>query len=226
MIGSTPVASTLPAASIPHPTGVVFVVDDDISVRESVDLLIRWAGLDVELFANAEEFLSRRNIDAPSCLILDVDLPGLSGLELQRRLTESGQDLPTIFITGHGDIPMTVQAMKAGAIEFLTKPFVDDDLLSAVEHAHRTQSRRTRRRGGIARAPRPLRLADAARASGDGPGGLRLVEQAGGRRTRHERDHSEGTSRSGDAEDAGGFAARPGEDGCHAKLPLTVSSIT
>jgi FixJ family two-component response regulator len=120
---------------MPQPKGVVFVVDDDVSVRESVDLLIRWAGWSVELFATAEDFLSRPGVDAPSCLILDVELPGLSGLELQQRMAESGRHMPTVFITGYGDIPMTVQAMKAGAVEFLTKPFVDSDLLNAVDHA-------------------------------------------------------------------------------------------
>ena len=120
---------------MPQPRGVVFVVDDDVSVRESVELLIRWAGWSVEVFATAEDFLSRARVDAPSCLILDVDLPGLSGLELQRRMTDSGQGMPTVFITGHADIRITVQAMKAGAIEFLTKPFADDDLLNAVENA-------------------------------------------------------------------------------------------
>ena len=119
---------------MPRPRGVVFVVDDDVSVRESVDLLIRWAGWSVEVFATAKDFLSRSKVDAPSCLVLDVDLPDLSGLELQQRMAETGQDMPTVFITGHGDIPTTVQAMKAGAIEFLTKLFVGEDLLNAVEH--------------------------------------------------------------------------------------------
>lgn len=135
MIGPNTVMSARQDASMPQPKGVVFVVDDDVSVRESVDLLIRWAGWNVELFATAGEFLSRPKVDAPSCLILDVDLPDLSGLALQQRMVESGQDMPTVFITGHGDIPTTVQAMKAGAIEFLTKPLVDEDLLNAVEHA-------------------------------------------------------------------------------------------
>lgn len=126
--------SKSPRASMPQSDGVVFVIDDDVSVRESVDLLVGWAGWRVELFATAAEFLSRPEVDAPSCLILDVALPDLSGLELRQRMVESGQDMPTVFITGHGDIRMTVQAMKAGAIEFLTKPFVDEDLLNAVEH--------------------------------------------------------------------------------------------
>lgn len=147
MTTSCSVVSTLPGASMPPPqaNGVVFVVDDDVSVRESVELLIRWAGWNVELFATAEEFLSRPKLDAPSCLILDVHLPGLSGLDLQRRMIESGQIVPTVFITGHGDIPMTVRAMKAGAVEFLTKPFGEDDLLDAVEHAiERSRSARSK----------------------------------------------------------------------------------
>jgi FixJ family two-component response regulator len=113
----------------------VFVIDEDASVRKAVDLLLRCAGWRVELFATAEAFLSRPKVDAPSCLILDVHLPGLSGLDLQRRMIASGQHMPAVFITSHGDIPTTVQAMKAGAIEFLTKPFVDEDLLNAVEQA-------------------------------------------------------------------------------------------
>jgi FixJ family two-component response regulator len=133
MIGT--VVSKPPTAPVPHPKGFVFVVDDDVSVRESVDLLIRWAGWNVEVFATAEDFLSRSRVDGPSCLILDVELPDLSWLDLQQRMAESGQGMPTVFSTDHGDIPMTVQAMKAGAADFLTKPFVPSDLLNAVEHA-------------------------------------------------------------------------------------------
>src|SRR5882672_10356137 len=103
-------------------TSIVFVVDDDVSVRESLELLIRAAGWQPETFASAQEFLSRPRPTLPCCLVLDVTLPGLSGLELQQRLAER-TDMPIIFITGHGDVPMTVQAMKAGAAEFLTKPF-------------------------------------------------------------------------------------------------------
>ena len=99
----------------------VFVVDDDVSVRESLELLIRWAGWEVELFASAKEFLDRPRTFAQSCLLLDVSLPDLNGLDLQKMLADRA-DLPIIFITGHGDIPMTVRAMKAGAVEFLTKP--------------------------------------------------------------------------------------------------------
>ena len=114
---------------------VIFVVDDDISVRESLELLLRQEGLAVETFTSAQEFLARPRVSAPSCLILDVSLPGLNGLELQKRIALDRHDMPIIFITGHGDIPMTVQAMKAGAVEFLTKPFGDDALLKAIRNA-------------------------------------------------------------------------------------------
>jgi FixJ family two-component response regulator len=112
-------------------TSIVFVVDDDVSVRDSLELLIKAAGWQPETFASALEFLSRPRPTAPCCLVLDVTLPGLSGLELQQQLAER-TDMPIIFITGHGDVPMTVQAMKAGAVEFLTKPFTNDVLLDAV----------------------------------------------------------------------------------------------
>jgi len=113
----------------------VFVVDDDISVRESLELLIRCAGWQAETFASAQEFLSRPRVLAPSCLVLDVGLPDLNGLDLQKRVAADRTDMPIIFITGHGDVPMTVQAMKAGAVEFLTKPFGDDVLLNAIRNA-------------------------------------------------------------------------------------------
>jgi DNA-binding NtrC family response regulator len=113
----------------------VFVVDDDASIRDSLSDLISSAGLNVQTFASAQEFLTSQRPDAPSCLVLDVQLPGLSGLDLQRELAKLGVQIPIIFITGHGDIPMSVRAIKAGAIEFLTKPFRDEDLLNAVEQA-------------------------------------------------------------------------------------------
>jgi FixJ family two-component response regulator len=112
---------------------VVFVVDDDASMRESLKNLIRSVGLRVELFTSAQEFLRSKRPDVPSCLVLDVRLPGLSGLDLQRRTSDAGMEIPIIFITGHGDIPMSVRAMKAGAVEFLTKPFRDQDLLDAIQ---------------------------------------------------------------------------------------------
>jgi len=118
-----------------EPTPVVFVVDDDVSVREALELLIRAAGLQPETYASAQAFLARPRVLAPSCLVLDVSLPDLNGLELQQRIGADRGDLPIIFITGHGDIPMTVRAMKAGAVEFLTKPFGDDALLNAIASA-------------------------------------------------------------------------------------------
>ncbi len=121
--------------SMPRTTPTVFVVDDDISIRESLEVLIAEAGWRVEVFASAKDFLERRQFASPSCLILDVSLPDLNGLELQKRIAGDRSDMPIIFITGHGDIPMTVQAMKAGAVEFLTKPFVPDVLLAAIHGA-------------------------------------------------------------------------------------------
>jgi FixJ family two-component response regulator len=113
----------------------VYVVDDDAAVRESLDSLIRSVGLGVRTFGSAQDFLRNAPVDAPGCLVLDMRLPGLSGLDLQRELTNVGIHLPIIFITGHGDIPMTVRAIKAGAIEFLTKPFRDQELLDAIQQA-------------------------------------------------------------------------------------------
>ncbi len=130
--------------TMPDVTPLVFVVDDDVSVRESLELLIKNAGWKPELFASAQDFLSRPRVAVPSCLVLDVTLPGLNGLELQERLTDR-TDMPIIFITGYGDVPMTVRAMKAGAVEFLTKPFRDDVLLNAI-------------RGAIERSRAALRL--------------------------------------------------------------------
>ena len=114
---------------------IVFVVDDDKSIRESLQNLIQSMGLRVQAFASAREFLTSQRADVPSCLVLDVELPGLSGLDLQQELAKADVQIPIIFITGHGDIPMTVRAIKAGAIEFLTKPFRDEDLLNAVDQA-------------------------------------------------------------------------------------------
>ena len=114
---------------------IVFVIDDDESVREALNSLIRSVGLRAETFASAREFLESTRPDLPACLILDVRMPGLSGLDLQRDLVGANIHIPIIFITGHGDIPMSVRAMKAGAVEFLTKPFRDQDLLDAIQQA-------------------------------------------------------------------------------------------
>lgn len=114
---------------------VVFVVDDDVAMREALSSLLRSVGMNVEVFSSAADFLKRPLPDKPACLVLDVRLPGLTGLELQRELATKGIAIPIIFITAHGDIPMSVHAMKAGAMEFLTKPFRDQDLLSAIRLA-------------------------------------------------------------------------------------------
>src|SRR5262245_28191791 len=119
---------------MPAITSIVFVVDDDVSVRESLELLIKSAGWQPETFASAQEFLSRPRPTVPCCLVLDVTLPGLNGLELQQQLADR-TDMPIVFITGHGDIPMTVQAMKAGAVEFLTKPLAQNVVSSAIRSA-------------------------------------------------------------------------------------------
>ena len=118
-----------------EPDPVVFVVDDDPSLRHALTNLLRSVGLRVATFGSAREFLAGPRPDAPGCVVLDVRLPGLSGLDLQHELAAAQIDLPIIFITGYGDIPMTVRAMKAGAVEFLTKPFRDQDLLDAIQHA-------------------------------------------------------------------------------------------
>jgi FixJ family two-component response regulator len=127
-----PDVSSLTLSRVPP---IVFVVDDDISVRESLEALIRCAGWRTETFSSAREFLDRPRVPAPGCLILDVTLPDLNGLELQKRVAADGFDMPVIFITGYDDVSMTVQAMKAGAVEVLTKPFGDDALLGAIAKA-------------------------------------------------------------------------------------------
>ena len=125
-VGSSPMSTATP---------IVFIVDDDVSVRESLELLVRCEGWQPETFESAQAFLDSPRSLVPSCLVLDVSLPGLNGLELQKRVAADWTDMPIIFITGHGDIPMTVRAMKAGAVEFLTKPFGDEVLLNAIRQA-------------------------------------------------------------------------------------------
>ncbi len=121
---------------LPQGDSTVFVIDDDVEVRASIQGLLKAAGLQSESFATAEDFLlNNKEPNGPSCIVLDVSLPGVSGLELQRKLADAGVSIPIIFITGYGDIPMTVKAIKSGAVEFLTKPFVDQDLLNAIQQA-------------------------------------------------------------------------------------------
>ena len=131
-------ATSPPERSKPSPDSappIAFIVDDDVSVRESLELLIRSQGWQAETFESAKEFLNRQRVLVPSCLILDVSLPGINGLELQKRVAVERAEMPIIFITGHGDVPMSVKAMKAGAVEFLTKPFSKDVLVDAVRSA-------------------------------------------------------------------------------------------
>src|SRR5687767_6158443 len=136
MITITSTHGTRPAPSAAPPvTATVFVVDDDVSVRESLELLIETAGWQPRTFQSAREFLASPPVLVPSCLVLDVALPDLNGLDVQKRLATERSDMPIIFITGYGDVKTSVQAMKAGALEFLTKPFGDDVLLAAVGHA-------------------------------------------------------------------------------------------
>ena len=135
MDNMSPAGTKSRGAQAPPAIPVVFIVDDDLSVRESLEPLIRWAGWKPETFSSAQEFLRRPRDETPSCLVLDIELPDLNGLELQERVAAERAELPIIFITGHGDIPMSVRAMKAGAAEFLTKPFERDVLLNAIRRA-------------------------------------------------------------------------------------------
>jgi len=133
-----------------EPQSIVFVVDDEASIRKALDSLIRSVGLTVQLFGSAQEFLQAKRPDVPSCLILDVRLPGISGLDFQRKLAESKIFIPIVFITGHGDIPMSVRAMKAGAVEFLTKPWHEQDLLDAIHVAIERDTNRRQQEKEIA----------------------------------------------------------------------------
>jgi len=134
---------------MPQPQATVFVVDDDASVREALGGLVRSAGLGVAIYATAQEFLTGPRVEGPSCLVLDVQLPGLSGLDLQTRMAEVNLEIPIIFITGHGDVPTSVRAMKAGAVEFLTKPFGDEDLLAAIHEAIKRDRAARRQHAGL-----------------------------------------------------------------------------
>jgi FixJ family two-component response regulator len=134
-----------------EPQSIVFVVDDEASIRKALDSLIRSVGLTVQLFSSAQEFLQAKRPDVPSCLILDVRLPGISGLDFQRKLAESKIFIPIVFITGHGDIPMSVRAMKAGAVEFLTKPWHEQDLLDAIHVALERDAARLQQEAELAK---------------------------------------------------------------------------
>ena len=135
MISANGYGSQMTDQCVSRNSPIIFVVDDDISVREALGALIRLEGMEVQTFSSAQDFLAHPRTSAPSCMILDVSLPGLNGLELQKRISSEHRDMPIIFVTGYGDIPMSVQAMKAGAVEFLTKPVADQVLLNAIRNA-------------------------------------------------------------------------------------------
>ena len=181
---------------------VVFVIDDDASVRASLKSLFESVGLHVQLFGSADDFLQSERPDIPCCLVLDVRLPGLSGLEFQSELAKAGTDVPIIFMTGHGDIPMTVQAMKAGAVEFLTKPCRDQELLDAVRLAIEGHRARRKEEKHIAVLREPICLADGPREGGRRPRYRRTLEQADRRRAGYQRGHGEDAPRQHHAENA------------------------
>jgi FixJ family two-component response regulator len=183
-------------------TPIVFIVDDDVSVRESLELLILSAGWQPETFASAEDFLARPRIAGPSCLVLDVTLPNLNGLELQKRIVDR-IDMPIIFITGYGDVPTTVQAMKDGAVEFLTKPFSDEVLLNAIRQATERSRTALAHEAEMHTFRDRSRVAYAARTRDHGICGLRPVEQTDRLQAGDQRGHGEGPPRSGYAQDAG-----------------------
>src|SRR5215467_4394776 len=144
---------------------LVYVVDDDVSAREGVAGLIRSAGLNTQTFASGKEFLAAPRAKMPSCVVLDVSLPGLSGLDVQKELIKSGAQIPVIFLTGHGDVPMTVSAVKAGAVDFLTKPFDDEDLLNAIRQCL-PLDRKGEIRGEMRQAGNQAAMAEGASACG------------------------------------------------------------
>ena len=192
---------------------IVFVVDDDRSVREALGGLIRSVGLRVETFASAAEFLRQKPPTEPSCLVLDVGLPGLSGIDLQRELAAENRVFSIIFITGRGDIPTTVRAMKAGAVEFLTKPFSDQHLLDAIQQALVGDRKALAWREEMNQMRACYEEADAPRARSDDAGRAGITEQAGRGGAWYNRNHREDPAWAGYAQDAGGVAGRPGAHG-------------
>ena len=196
----------------------IVVIDDDASMRKALENLFKSVGFEVELFSSPQEFLQSERPDRPGCIVLDVRFPGRSGLDMQRDLANAEAQLPIIFITGYGDIPMSVRAMKAGAVEFLTKPFREQDLLDAVGTALE-KDRTRRRRNAPGRAAGPLRDPDRARAAGHVAGRRRPPQQADRRRTRGQRDDGQDASPPGHAEDAG----RRGRPAGAARRPARIS---
>ncbi len=187
---------------------IVFVIDDDVAMRTTLSSLFRSVGLRVELFGSAKEFAQIKMPDVASCLVLDIRLPGVSGLDFQAELAEADTRIPIIFMTGHGDIPMSVKAMKAGAIDFLTKPFREQDILDAVIRAIERDQKRRDSEKAVSELRIPfdsltVRLSDLARAGGDDTGRCRTNEQTDRGQIRHHRDHCEGPSWPFDAKNEG-----------------------
>ena len=199
---------------------IIAIVDDDPSVREGLSSLIRSAGLQVETFESAQEFLARPGAEAPSCLVLDLQLPGLSGLELQKRMAEVGLEIPIVFLTGHGNIPASVQAMKAGAVEFLTKPFDEQDLLQAIQEAVERDRRNREQRAEIRELQNRYESLTAREQEVMHAGGFRAPEQASCGRTEHNRVHGQDSSRARHAQNACRVSGGPGEDGGEPRDPL------
>jgi FixJ family two-component response regulator len=199
-------------------TPIVFVVDDDISVRESLEALIAESGWRAELFASAQGFLARAFPPGPSCLVLDVSLPGLNGLELQQRMAAECTAMPIIFITGHGDIPMTVRAMKAGALEFLTKPFVPEALLKAIRSALERSRTSLDERASV----QILRDRHQSLSRREREVMALVVRGQLNKRTRYQRDHRQGTPRDGHAQNARQVPSGPGEDRRASRRELTL----
>ena len=197
----------------PGAAPVVLVIDDDASLREALSDLFNSVGLRTQVFGSAAEFLNNTLPDAPSCLVLDIRLPGQSGLDFQTQLTQANIHIPVIIMTGHGDIPMSVRAMKAGAIDFLTKPFRDQDMLDAVTQAIERDGQRPSRRKSTHAICVVVRLTDAARAGGHDAGHHRPDEQTSRCRGRAQRNHRKNSSRSRDEENGRPLIGRPRADG-------------
>ena len=206
-----------PAAGEPSgmtpPGAIVFVVDDDPSMLRALARLLKTAGHDVETFASSAEFLARPAHVGPGCVVLDLKMPGLSGLDVQEALAASARELPVVFISGHGRVPAAVRAMKAGAIDFLTKPFQDADLLVSVEAAIAQSLSSLADHSEKADHRRARAHADAPRAGSPASGGAGPAQQADRSSSGHLPADDQGPSRAGHGEDAGGLAGRPGPHG-------------
>ena len=208
-----------------EPDPIVFVIDDDRMIREGLQSLIRSVGLRVETFASAQDFLAAKRPDAPACLVLDVRMPGLSGLDLQLKLSEANIQIPIIFITGHGDIPMSVRAMKEGAHEFLTKPVRGQDLLDAVQKAIASDRHLRKERAELSEIRARFQFAHPSRKGSAGPGRCRSSEQADRGPAGNQRANRQNPPRPRHAENPGRIPRPPGPHGREAQNPPSKVSI-